>query len=140
MTPTASSRGRVTNCSTVSGAASWILGLDREGGVGEVREQVNGQILDCQQTEGGHREGGHEHGDRTVDGEAGEHRLGPVRAGGPDNHQPACASPDGVARAPSSITRTVAPSERAGAPTITIRSPGSMVISAVCGGGDFDAV
>jgi len=53
-----------------------ILSLDRERGIGEVGEEVDRQVLHREQAEGGHRERGHEHCDRTVDCEAGKHRSG----------------------------------------------------------------
>ena len=96
-----------------------VLGLDREGGVGEVREQVDREALHREQTEGGHGEGGHEHGDRTVDGETRQHGqaagTGFRREIGCAAHQPACSS---ALRSfgSSSMTRTLAPSDRAGAP------------------------
>ncbi len=90
-----------------------VLGLDGEGRVGEVGKQVDGQVLHCEQTEGGHREGGHEHGDRTVDGEAREHGSGPdrpVEGLRSVTHQPSCSAGSVADSSSASVmTRTVGP-------------------------------
>jgi len=97
-----------------------VLGLNRQGRVGEIRKQIDRQILDRQQTKGGHREGGHEHGDRAIDSKAGEHasvHRNRVPGESESAHQPVRSSVSGCSV--SFMTRTLAPSESAGAPTIT---------------------